>query len=272
MHKARIAVALILMLLAGACETVPITGRSQVILFSEQQVSELADKHHVQFMNEARQKGTIVGTGSPTDARDVAMVDRVGRRIVEAAGLASQYRWEVTLIRDPQANAFVLPNGKIVVYTGILGPAKNEAGLAAVLGQEVGHVVARHSAERLSQSMLAQAGVQAANVAVAAYDPRYQAITGAALGLGVQYGALLPYSRAHESEADHLGILFMAKAGYDPAEAIALWERMEAAGSGGTPQWLSSHPNPATRRTQLREWLPEAQRYYKDRSLPLPTR
>jgi predicted Zn-dependent protease len=272
MHVARITVALALTLLVVACETVPITGRSQVILFSEKEVSELADKHHVQFMTEARQKGTVVGTGSPNDARDVAMVDRVGRRIIDAAGLASQYRWEITLIRDTQANAFVLPNGKVVVYTGILGPAKNEAGLAAVLGHEVGHVVARHSAERLSQSMLAQAGVQAANVAVAAYDPRYQAVTGAALGLGVQYGALLPYSRAHESEADHLGIIFMAKAGYDPAEAIALWERMEAAGSGGTPQWLSSHPNPATRRVQLREWLPEAQRYYKDRSLPIPTR
>jgi predicted Zn-dependent protease len=272
MPMARIATALVLALLLAACETVPITGRSQVILFSEQEVSELADKSHVQFMTEARQKGTIVSASSPTDASNVAMVDRVGRRIIDAAGLASQYRWEVTLIRDPQANAFVLPNGKVVVYTGILGPAKNEAGLAAVLGHEVGHVVARHSAERLSQAMLAQAGVQAANAVTAAYDPRFQAVTGAVFGLGVQYGALLPYSRAHESEADHLGIIFMAKAGYDPAESIALWERMEAAGGGGTPQWLSSHPNPATRRAQLREWLPEAQRYYKDRSLPIRTR
>ena len=272
MPTIRIVAALVLLVAAAACETVPITGRSQVILFSEKEVSELADKHHAQFMTEARQKGTVVTSASPNDARDVAMVDRVGRRIVEAAGLTSQYKWEIALIRDAQANAFVLPNGKIVVYTGLLGPAKNEAGLAAVLGHEVGHVVARHSAERLSQSMLAQAGVQAANVAVAAYDPRYQAVTGAALGLGAQYGALMPYGRAHESEADHLGILFMAKAGYDPAESIALWERMEAGSGGGPPQWLSTHPSPATRRAQLREWLPEAERYYKDRSLPLPTR
>ena len=272
MHIARVTFAVVLVLFAVACETVPITGRSQVILFSEQEVSQLADKHHVQFMTEQRQKGTIVGSGSAADSANVAMVDRVGRRIVDAAGLASQYKWEMTLIRDNQANAFVLPNGKIVVYTGLLGPSRNEAGLAAVLGHEVGHVTARHSAERLSQSMLAQAGVQAANVAVAAYDPRFAAVTGAALGLGVQYGALMPYNRAHESEADHLGIIYMAKAGYDPAESIALWERMEAGGSGGTPQWLSSHPSPATRRTQLREWLPEAQRYYKDRSLPVPSR
>jgi predicted Zn-dependent protease len=266
MPVARLAV--VVLLLAVACETVPITGRSQVILFSEQEVSQLADKHHAQFMTEARQKGTVVPAGSA----DAAMVERVGRRIIDAAGLASERPWEITLIRDNQANAFVLPNGKIVVYTGLLGPAKNEAGLAAVVGHEVGHVVARHSAERLSQSMLAQAGVQAANVAVAAYDPRFTAVTGAALGLGVQYGALLPYNRAHESEADHLGILFMAKAGYDPAESIALWERMEAGSGGGKPQWLSSHPSAATRRAQLREWLPEAQRYYKDRSRPLPTR
>ena len=272
MPMVRTTVAVALLLLAAACETVPITGRSQVILFSESEVSQLADQHHVKFMTEAKQKGTVVGSGSSTDAGNVAMVDRVGRRIVDAAGLTSQYRWEVTLIRENQANAFVLPNGKIVVYTGLLGPAKNEAGLAAVLGHEVGHVVARHSAERLSQSMLAQAGVQAANVAVAAYDPRFAAVTGAALGLGVQYGALMPYNRAHESEADHLGIIYMAKAGYDPAESIALWERMEAGGTSGTPQWLSSHPSPATRRAQLKEWLPEAQRYYKDRSLQVPSR
>ncbi len=259
-------------LLAAACATVPITGRSQVLLFSEEQVVRLADQHHAKFMAEARQKGVVVTTADADAARDLDMVNRVGRRIIAASGLAERYRWEITLVRDRRANASVLPNGKIVVHTGLLPVAKSEAGLAAVLGHEVGHVVARHSAERLSQTMLAQTGLALANAAVAIYDPRYQAVTGAALGLGAQYGVLLPYSREHESEADQLGILFMAKAGYDPTESIALWERMETTGGERHPEWLSSHPNPATRRANLRAWLPEAQRYYQDRSLPLPTR
>jgi predicted Zn-dependent protease len=230
---------------------------------------ELANEQHVKFMAEAKQKGVIVTAADAGAAGDLEMVNRVGRRIIDAAGLAARYQWEITLIRDATANAFVLPNGKIVVQTGLLPISKIEAGLAAVLGHEVAHVVARHGAERLSQEMLAQ-GV--ANVVTAAFDPRFEAVVTGVFGLGAQYGVLLPYSRAHESEADHLGLLYMAKAGYPPAEAIALWERMETAGSARQPEWLSTHPNPATRRTQLRAWLPEAERYYKDRSLPIPTR
>jgi predicted Zn-dependent protease len=260
------------LLLIAACETVPVTGRSQVILFSEEQMVQLANQHHLKFIAEARQKGAIVTAADAGAAGDVEMVNRVGRRIIDGAGLANRYQWEITLLRDRTANASVLPNGKVIVHTGLLPIAKSDAGLAAVLGHEVGHVVARHSAERLSHTMLAQTGVQLANAAVAAYDPRYQAVTGAALGLGAQYGVLLPYSREHESEADHLGLLFMAKAGYPPAEAIALWERMETAGGARQPEWLSSHPNPATRRAQTRAWLPEAERYYQNRALPLPLR
>ena len=253
----------------AACETVTITGRSQVVLFSDEEVAGLADKQHLQFVADAKQKGVLVSASDPTNGKDVATVERVARRIIDAVGLTDKLKWEELLIRDPQANAFVLPNGKVVVYTGLLPIAKSDAGLAAVLGHEVGHVVARHSAERLSQSMLAQTGVQAANAAVAAYDPRFETVTAAALGLGAQYGVLMPYNRQQESEADHLGIIFMAKAGYDPAEAIALWERM---GESRTPQFLSTHPSSATRRAQLQEWLPEARRYYENRSLPLPLR
>ena len=270
-QAAALALAFVALLLV-ACATVPVTGRSQVILFSEEQVVRLANQHHAKFIAEARAQNAIVTPSDPASAQNLAMVDRVGRRIIDAAGLAGRYRWEITLVRSRQANAFVRPNGKIVVYTGILPATKDEAGLAAVLGHEVAHVVARHSNERLSQNLLAQTGVQLANVAVAAYDPRYQAVTGAALGFGVQYGVLMPYSREHESEADHLGILYMAKAGYDPAEAIALWERMEERGGARQPEWMSSHPSPATRRAQIRAWLPEAQRYYQDRALPIPTR
>jgi predicted Zn-dependent protease len=260
------------LVLLTACETVPGTGRTQVVLFSEQQVVELANEQHAKFMNDARQKGQIVMASDAGAASQVELVHRVGRRIIDAAGLATRYQWEITLLRDETANAFVLPNGKVVVHTGLLPITKSDAGLGTVLGHEVGHVVARHSAERLSQEMIAQTGVQIANAAAAAYDPRYQAVTGAALGLGAQYGVLLPYSRQHESEADHLGLLFMAKAGYPPAEAITLWERMETAGGARQPEWLSSHPSPATRRAQLRQWLPEAERYYQNRSLPIPTR
>jgi predicted Zn-dependent protease len=242
------------------------------LLFSDAQVAQLADQHHAKFMTEVKQKGVLVTGADANAARDLATVTTVGRRIIDAAGLADRYRWEIALVRDRQANAFVRPNGKIVVYTGILPAAKTDAGLAAVLGHEVAHVVARHGAERMSQSLLAQTGVQVANAAAAAYDPKYQAVTGAALGFGVQYGVLLPYSRAHESEADHLGLIFMARAGYDPVEAIGLWERMEALGGARQPEWMSSHPSPGTRRAQLRQWLPEAQPYYRDRSLPLPTR
>jgi predicted Zn-dependent protease len=263
--------ALLALLLITACQTVPGTGRSQVILFSDAQMVELANEHHLKFMAEAKQKGVIVTAADAGGAAGVEMVNRVGRRIIDASGLAQKYQWEITLIRDETANASVLPNGKIIVHTGLLPIAKTDAGLATVLGHEVAHVVARHGAERMSQSMLAQAGVQLANAATAAFDPRFQSVTAAALGLGAQYGVLLPYSRAHESEADHIGLLFMAKAGYPPAESIGLWERMETAG-GRQPEFLSSHPSPETRRANLRGWLPEAERYYKDRSLPLPTR
>ena len=252
-------------MLIAACETVPISGRSQLLLFSEQDVARLADQHHVKFMAEAQQKGAIVTAADPAVGRDVAMVNTVGRRIIDAAGLADRHRWEIIVLRESTANASVMPNGKIVVHTGLLPVTRTEPGLAAVLGHEVAHVVARHSAERLSQTMLAQTGVQVANAATAAFDPRYQALTGAALGLGLQYGVLMPYSRAQESEADRLGLIFMAKAGYDPAEAIALWERMESAGGARGPEFLSTHPNPATRRAQLREWLPEAQQHYQPR-------
>ncbi|HYE89958.1 MAG TPA: M48 family metallopeptidase [Terriglobales bacterium] len=267
--KARPFGALAAVALLVACQTVPISGRSQLVLVAEQDVVRLADQHHAKFIQEQSQKGSIVTASDPSAARDVAMVERVGRKIIAAAGLAERYPWQITLVRDKQANAFVLPNGKIVVYTGILPAAAGEAGLAAILGHEVAHVVARHSAERVSQHMLAQTGMQVASVATAIYDPRYQAITGAALGLGLQVGVMLPYSRAHESEADHLGLIYMAKAGYDPAQAIALWERMDTGGARG-PEFLSTHPNPATRRAHLRTLLPDAQRYYRDPSLPLP--
>jgi len=163
-----------------------------------------------------------------------------------------------------------MPNGKIVVFTGLLPVAQNEAAVAAVLGHEVGHVVGRHAAERISQTMLTQLGLRITDAALAASNTKYRPLIVAGLGLGAQYGVLLPFSREHESEADRLGLLYMAKAGYDPEEAIGLWERMEAKAGAGPWEFLSTHPSPATRRAQLREWLPEARAFYADRSRPLP--
>jgi len=164
-----------------------------------------------------------------------------------------------------------MPNGKVVVFTGIMPIAKTEAGLAAVIGHEVGHVVAQHSAERLSQQLLTQLTLQMVDAALAASESKYRPIVGAAMGLGAQYGILLPFSREHESEADHIGLFYMAKAGYDPSEAIGLWERMEAKGGSGPWEFLSTHPSPETRRTQIQAWLPEAKLYYTDRTRPLPS-
>ncbi|HXU90240.1 MAG TPA: M48 family metallopeptidase [Methylomirabilota bacterium] len=230
-------------------------------------MAELSRQSRAKFFQDAEQKHALVKANDADSGQYLPMVERVSGRIVQAAGLAQQTQWRVALVRSKEVNANASADGTIVVYTGILPIAESEAGLAVILGHEVAHVVARHSGERLSQMLLAQ-GVT--NAAAAFASPQYQAPLGAALGLGAQYGVLLPFSRHHESEADHLGIYYMAKAGYDPAEAPRLWERMSAQGKSGTPEFMSTHPSDATRIAQLRAWLPDARRYYEDQSLPLP--
>jgi predicted Zn-dependent protease len=206
-------------------------------------------------------------------------VKRVAARIVEAAKrskyaeMARQFQWEVTVIKDDKtANAFALPGGKMAVYTGIFPMAKTEAGLAAVLGHEVVHALARHGAERMSQGQVANIGLQVVGAAVgmSSKNPVLGQATMAALGVGTQVGVLLPFSRKHESEADYIGILLAADAGYDPQESVHLWERMEQqSGSGGSPEFLSTHPGHDTRIEQLKKWMPEAMAIYQKRT-PLP--
>jgi len=240
-------------------------------MISDQQLATAANQSFSQFMGLVNRKNAMMSSSeSPQAAATLASVNRVSERIVDAAGLRGRYRWQTVVVKSREANAFVMPNGKIVVFTGLLPVAKTEAGLAAVIGHEVAHVVARHQAERMSQALLAQMALTAADVALATSNSKYRPVIGAALGLGAQYGVLLPFSREHESEADHIGQFYMAKAGYDPSEAVALWERMEAAGGSGPWEFLSTHPSPATRRAQLREWLSEAKLYYADSSRPLP--
>jgi len=263
-------VASLLALLSG-CASVPVTGRSQLNMVSDKQMVQAANRSHASYMAAQAKKNAIASpSDSPQMASYISAVQRVSDRIIDAAGLRGKYQWEVTVVKSKAVNAMVLPNGKIIVHSALLPVAKNDAGLAAVLGHEVAHVVARHTAERMSQVVLANAIVSGTSAALAASNNSNAAAISAAVGLGAQYGVLLPFSREHESEADRIGLLYMAKAGYDPAEAIAVWERMERAGGSGPWEFLSTHPSPATRRDQIRAWLPEAQIYYADRNRPLP--
>src|SRR6266536_3951099 len=242
----------------AACETVPYTGRSQLQFMSPQQESELGAQAYQQ---------TVAKAKLSSDAAASEMVARVGNRIAAVTD-HPEYKWEYRLIQDDkQVNAFALPGGKVAVYTGILPVTKDENGLAAVLGHEIGHVVARHGGERMSQQMGVNVAVETC-AGLSSGNPLVVQSVSALLGAGASVGVLLPWGRAQESEADHLGLILMAKAGYDPHAARDLWVRMaelSAKGSGKPPAFLSTHPSEATRITQIEAWMPEAMQYYKPR-------
>lgn len=247
----------VLALLLAACATVPITGRNQLLLLSESAETKMGLDAYEEILATSKLS---------TDPAANEQVVRVGRRIAEATG-RSDYQWEFKVIEDKQANAFCLPGGKVAVYTGILPLTRDDAGLAAVIGHEVAHAIARHGGERVSQSLLVQTGLAATQVALSRRDPLVVKQVSALLGAGATVGLLLPWSRQQESEADHLGLIYMAKAGYHPSAARDLWVRMEEASKGkaGPPQFLSTHPAPATRIRQIEAWIPEALRYYQPR-------
>jgi predicted Zn-dependent protease len=252
-RRSVLAVLLLLVLAPSGCETVPYTGRRQVQFVSPTEEAQMG----VQAFQE------IVGKANlSTDAQANAMVQRVGSRIAAVTDLP--YQWEFRLIQDDkQANAFALPGGKVAVYTGMLSVTRDEAGLAAVLGHEIAHVLARHGGERLSQQMGVQTVTQLL-AGMASSNPATVQLVSAALGAGAQVGVLLPWGRAQESEADHVGLILMAKAGYDPRAALDLWKRMaEAAKGQRPPEFLSTHPAEATRIQQIEGWLPEALTYYR---------
>lgn len=257
---------LAVVLAAVACQTNPYTGRSQLLMISVAEEMHLGLQAYQQVLANPQIKRS-------TDPREVEPVQRVAARVVAAAqqsryaDMARQFAWEVTVIKDDKTrNAFALPGGKIAVYTGIFPVAQTEAGLAAVIGHEVVHALARHGAERLSQNLVARATLQVAEAALGASgaSPLLSQGAMAALGLGAQVGVLLPFSRAHESEADYIGILLAAAAGYDPREAIRLWQRMERAAGGRAPaEFLSTHPGYGTRIRQLERWMAEAMAIYQ---------
>ncbi len=238
-----------------ACQNVPITGRSQLILLSEPDEIQMG----LQVYNEYFRRYRVSHDPALND-----MVRRVGSRIAATTG-RTDYQWQFTLFDSRQANAFCMPGGKVAVYTGILPIARDDAGLAAVLGHEVAHAIARHGGERVSQQLLVQVGLASTMAALSNRDPKTLQTVGALLGAGAAVGLLLPWNRAQESEADHLGLIYMAKAGYNPHAARDLWIRMAQAskGRGRPPEFLSTHPSEATRIKQIEAWLPEAMQYYR---------
>ena len=251
------------------CETNPYTGRKQLLMTSIGQEMQMGAQAYNQVKSDPKMRHS-------QDPREIEPVKRVAARIVEAAKrskyaeMANQFQWEVSVIKDDKtANAFALPGGKMAVYTGIFPMAKTEAGLAAVMGHEVIHALARHGAERMSQGQVTNTLLQVAGAAIgmSGGNPMLGQATMAALGAGAQVGVLLPFSRKHESEADYVGILLAADAGYDPRESVSLWERMgQATGGGGTSEFLSTHPSHDTRIEQLKKWMPEAMVIYQKRA------
>jgi metalloendopeptidase OMA1, mitochondrial len=251
-------------MLAG-CQSAPFTGRSQLMFLSDEEEREMGLMAYRQVLSHEAPSHDMVAN---------RLVEKVGRRIAAAAEAPPpnlwqppHYRWEFETIDRRMVNAFCMPGGKVAVYTGILPITQDEAGLAAVIGHEVAHALARHVSERLSDQKAANLTVAAVGIGLAV-NRRTSPIAPlamAALGAGATYGVLLPMSRTHESEADHIGLIVMALAGYDPHAAIGVWERMRAA-NAGSPRlstWLSTHPSNEQRIRDIRAWVPEAMKYYR---------
>ena len=254
----RILACAIATMLFVSCTTVPVTGRHELNLVSSDQEMQLGLSSFEQVKKD---------TPISHDPALNALVQRVGERVARVAGKdLPDAKWEFVVFDSAEANAFCLPGGKVGVYSGILPITQTDAGLATVLGHEIGHAVAHHGASRMSQAMLTQAGGQALNSALSTSDPRWQSAAALAYGVGAKVGVELPYSRTQESEADHIGLVYMGRAGYDPKEAVAFWQRFaeynQQHGGGSTPGFLRDHPVDSVRIKQLQGWLPEAQADY----------
>lgn len=249
-----IALGLVIAVLAG-CATVPVTGRKSFNIIPEGEELALGLDSYRQILSESE----LVTSGPQLE-----LVRKIGTRIA-AASDRPKYDWEFNLIKDDKmVNAFCLPGGKVAVYTGILPVANGEIGLATVISHEIAHAIARHGGERMTDQLAFQIGGMGLNALLNEKSEATRNVVLAAYGVGGQIGVMLPFSRSAESEADHIGLVYMAKAGYDPRGAIPFWERMDAKSGGqAPPEWLSTHPSGGTRIRQLQERMPEALRYYK---------
>ncbi|MDR1860540.1 MAG: M48 family metallopeptidase [Bacteroidales bacterium] len=251
-------------LLAVACSTVPLTGRRQLLLMPESEVVSLSLTSYSSFLEENK-------LSSNTTQADA--IKRVGARLSKAVeeylrlnGLEKEianFQWEFNLVESDEVNAWCMPGGKVVFYTGILPITQDDTGIAVVMGHEIAHAVAKHGNERMSQSMMAELGGTVLSEVLQTKPAATQALFTTAYGLGTQVGVLLPFSRKHESEADHLGLIFMAMAGYDPHVAVSFWQRMASASSGSTSELLSTHPSDNRRIADLEKEMDEAMKYYK---------
>lgn len=250
---------IIVALFAIACATNPFTGKQTLALVPNSQILPMAFQEYGQFLADNK----VV-----SNTADARMIANVGQKIASAAeryltangysGYLTDYRWEYKLVQSPEVNAWCMPGGKIVFYTGILPITQNEAGVAAVMGHEVAHALANHGQQRMSAGQLQQLGAVAGNVALAK-NPENQQIFNTAYGLGSNLGVMLPFSRSHETEADKIGLTLMAIAGYDPIVAADVWRRMQSQGGGGAPpEFLSTHPSSTTRIQNITAWAPAA--------------
>ena len=232
-------------------ETVPLTGRSHLVDMTREQEMALGLQAYQEILSRSR----VISEG-----QIVELTRTIGRRLAQAAAdVDPGFEWEFNVIESPQANAFALPGGKTAVYTGLLSVAENHSGLAVVMGHEMAHAIARHGAERMAHQTLVRIGTMAAGVALGDMDHDTRKMVMSALGVGAHYGVLLPFSREHESEADYMGLVYMARACFDPTEAPRLWERMAEASQGKQPaEFMSTHPSHETRIKQFQEWMPEA--------------
>ncbi len=258
----------------GTTSTVPITGRKQTLMVSDGEVLTLASQQYQEYMKTAKPS---------TNATNTAMVKRVGQNLANAVvsylnanGLSNEvanYKWEFNLVQDKQVNAWCMPGGKIVVYEGILPITQDEASLAIVLGHEIAHAVAKHSAEQLSTQMRQQNIMQIGTVVAGAMGvgQNTQAILQTAAALNFNFGNL-KYSRDHESEADYMGLIFAAMAGYNPQVATTFWQRMASISSNQTAEFFSDHPSDATRIKNIQGWMPEALKYYKPKATTTTTK
>jgi len=240
-------------LIISACATTPVSNRSALILIPQSQEVSLGKQSYNEILKKEKES---------ENAQLNQIVQRVGQRIIAVSDMP-KLEWEIKLIESDQKNAFALPGGKIAIYTGILSVAKNEAGLATVMSHEIAHVIARHGAQRMTQQILLQGAMLGAGLSMKNNTQRNIILS--ALGVGVLYGFTLPFSRSHESEADQIGLVYMAKAGYDPSEAINFWQRFsKVKGDKGPPEWASTHPADATRMQGLRTYLSRAKYDYQN--------
>ena len=254
----------LLIALTLTCTTVPITGRKQLHLIPSSQMMSMSSQQYSEFLKTNKLS---------SNQEQTQTIKRVGLKIQKAvekyfaekkmSGQLSGYSWEFNLVESKDVNAWCMPGGKVVFYTGILPLCKNEDGIAVVMGHEIAHAVANHGNERMSQGLLVQFGAVALAEALNNKPALTQALWMSAFGAGAQVGLLLPYSRLHEYEADYLGLIFMASAGYDPNEGVAFWERMSKLGGARPPEFLSTHPSDKVRVEKIKEALPEAMKYYK---------